>query len=319
MFKKLLFWGKFMVLKCWQLSLLIIKQLFSVKSQENGTSESFSPTQQQSQQSQTKHSKDHTESKPNRSNKDSNTNVQPNKKSKSESKSKQKNSNNNTNDKSETETVESKLEQNSPSLQTQQNSVFENDSQSYLSNELDELESDRHSLLENHDLLDNSDHSLLDDDNTHNLLNDANNEVMMMQRHREMLAGLVDNNHLLPQMKSPLVNGYGLLDRDTMSYLGNDRQISQINHGLMDQKDMLLRERSRSSLLMRQNEMLARQHNAMVEPKHYVPNSSIGLESASELLGRVFIQNFSYNCIKNIMKHFYMYAYVWFQTMFNHQ
>lgn len=286
--------------------------MFSVKSQENGTSESFSPTQLQSQQSQTKHSKDHTESKPNRSNKDSNSNGQPNKKSKSESKSKQKNSNNsnsNTNEKSETDTVESKPEQNSPSLQTQQNSVFENDSQSYLSNELDELESDRHSLLENHDLLDNSDHSLLDDDNTHNLLNDANNEVMMMQRHREMLAGLVDNNHLLPQMKSPLVNGYGLLDRDTMSYLGNDRQISQINHGLMDQKDMLLRERSRSSLLMRQNEMLARQHNAMVEPKHYVPNSSIGLESASELLGRVFVQNFSQcNCINNILKHFYMYS-----------
>ncbi|XP_045456486.1 dual specificity protein kinase splA [Melitaea cinxia] len=262
-----------------------------VKSQENGTSESLSPTQLQSQQSQTKHSKDHTESKPNRSNKDSNTNGQPNKKSKSESKSKQKNSNSNTNEKSETETVESKPEQNSPSLQTQQNSVFENDSQSYLSNELDELESDRHSLLENHDLLDNSDHSLLDDDNTHNLLNDANNEVMMMQRHREMLAGLVDNNHLLPQMKSPLVNGYGLLDRDTMSYLGNDRQISQINHGLMDQKDMLLRERSRSNLLMRQNEMLARQHNVMVEPKHYVPNSSIGLESASELLGANYHPN----------------------------
>ncbi|XP_050357030.1 uncharacterized protein LOC126777845 isoform X2 [Nymphalis io] len=266
----------------------------TVKSQENGTSESSSPTQLQTQQSQTKHSKEnHTDSKTSRSNKDSNTtNGQPSKKSKSESKSKQKNSNSIINETSETELVDSKPEQNSPnSTQTQQNSVFDNDTQSYLSNELDELESDRHSLLENHDLLDNSDHSLLDDDNTHNLLNDANNEVMMMQRHREMLAGLVDNNHLLPQMKSPLVNGYGLLDRDTMSYLGNDRQISQINHGLMDQKEMLLRERSRSSLLMRQNEMLARQHNVMVEPKHYVPNSSIGLESASELLGANFHPN----------------------------
>lgn len=132
-------------------------------------------------------------------------------------------------------------------------------------------------MLENHDLLDNSDHSLLDDD-THNLLNDANNEVMMMQRHKEMLAGLVDN-HLIPQMKP--INGYGLLDRDT--YLTNDRQISH-NQGLMDQKELM---RSRN-LLMRQNEMLARQHNVMVEPKHYMPSPSIGLESASELLGEFF-------------------------------
>jgi hypothetical protein len=168
--------------------------------------------------------------------------------------------------------------------------VFESESQNFLANELDELESDRHSLLENHDLLDNSDHSLLDDDNTHNLLNDSNNEVMMLQRHREMLAGLVDNSHVLPHnMKSSIVNGYGLLDRD-MSYLGNDRPLSQINQVLLDQKEHLLRERNRSEMLMRQNEMLARQHN-VVEPKHYMPISSIGLESASELLGKsqVFI------------------------------
>lgn len=153
-----------------------------------------------------------------------------------------------------------------------------------MSNEIDELESDRHSLLENHDLLDNSDHSLLEDDNTHNLLTDASSEVMMMQRHSEMLAGLVDNNHLLPQMKSPILNGYGLLDRD-MGYLGNDRH-SQISQGLMDQKELLLRERSQSEMLMRQNELLARQHSVIVEPKHYMPTSSIGLESTSELLGK---------------------------------
>lgn len=100
-----------------------------------------------------------------------------------------------------------------------------------------------------------------------------------------MLAGLVDNNHLMPQMKSPLVNGYGLLDRDSM-YLPNERSISQINHS---QQEMLLRERSRSSLLLRQNEMLARQH---MEPKHYnMPASSIGIESASELLGKGFYLN----------------------------
>lgn len=237
----------------------------TVTSHENGTSESSSPTQLTPQPAPTK-SKE-TDSKPSR--KDT-ANGQPNKKSKSD-KPKKSNSNN-----EETDTLDKPLYNN-----TQTHSLFENDTQQYLSNELDELESDRHSLLENHDLLDNSDHSLLDDDNTHNLLNDANNEVMMMQRHREMLAGLVDNNHLLPQMKSPLVNGYGLLDRD----MGYDRQISQINQGLMDQKELLLRERSRSEMLMRQNEMLARQHNVMVEPKHYMPTSSIGLESASELLG----------------------------------
>lgn len=163
--------------------------------------------------------------------------------------------------------------------------MFEHDTQ-FLSNEIDELESDRHSLLENHDLLDNSDHSLLDDD-THNLLSDPSSEVIMMQRHSDMLSSLVDNNHLLPHMKSPILNGYGLLDRDTMSYLGNDRQISQISQGLMDQKELLLRERSQSEMLMRQNELLARQHNAMVDQKHYMPTSSIGLESASELLGKV--------------------------------
>ncbi|XP_045779945.1 uncharacterized protein LOC123877333 isoform X2 [Maniola jurtina] len=263
-----------------------------VKSQENGTSESSSPTQLRSQ-SQTKNSKEnHMDSKPSKSNKDtSNTNGQTSKKSKSDSKSKQKNSNSITNEIRESQTYESKTQQEQSNINKSQNSVFENDTQNYLSNELDELESDRHSLLENHDLLDNSDHSLLEDDNTHNLLNDANNEVMMMQRHREMLAGLVDNNHLMPQMKSPLVNGYGLLDRDSM-YLGNDRQISQINHNLMEQKEMLLRERSRSNMLLRQNEMLARQHNAMVEPKHYnMPTSSIGLEAASELLGANYHPN----------------------------
>lgn len=188
------------------------------------------------------------------------------------------------NETSESETVDTKQIYNSTQSTHTTSSVFESDiQQSYLSNELDELESDRHSLLENHDLLDNSDHSLLEDDNTHNLLNDANNEVLMMQRHREMLAGLVDNNHLLPHnMKSPLVNGYGLLDREAM-YLGNDRQISQISQGLME-KEMLLRERNRSAMLMRQNEML-RQHNMLVEPKHYMTTSSIGLDSASELLG----------------------------------
>ncbi|CAK1595441.1 unnamed protein product [Parnassius mnemosyne] len=266
------------------------------QSQENGISESSSPTQQHTQQSQTKNKENnHTESKTSRSNKDSNTNGQS-KKSKSENKSKQKNSNSNSNSISnevtEPETMESSQIFNNTENHT--SSVFESDTQhSYLSNELDELESDRHSLLENHDLLDNSDHSLLDDDNTHNLLNDANSEVLMMQRHREMLAGLVDNNHLLAHnMKSPLVNGYGLLDRDSVNYLSNDRQVSQISQGLMDQKELMMREqRSRSEMLMRQNEMLARQHNVMVEPKHYMTSSSIGLESASELLGANFHQN----------------------------
>ncbi|XP_030025237.2 putative uncharacterized protein DDB_G0293878 isoform X2 [Manduca sexta] len=259
----------------------------TVKSQENGTSESSSPTQLQTntQQAQTKNSKDtHTESNKTKSNRDTNSTNGQTKKNKSD-KSKQKSSNSISNDNNCEEIVDTY------SGQTQSSSVFENDTQqNYLSNELDELESDRHSLLENHDLLDNSDHSLLDDDNTHNLLNDANNEVMMMQRHREMLAGLVDNNHLMPQMKSPILNGYGLLDRD-MSYLANDRQISQINQGMMDQKELLLRERSQSEMLMRQNELLARQINVMVEPKHYMPSSSIGLESASELLGANFHPN----------------------------
>ncbi|XP_068624636.1 hybrid signal transduction histidine kinase L isoform X2 [Battus philenor] len=273
-------------------------QQSTVKSQENGTSESCSPTQQPTQQSQTKNNKEnHTESKTNRSHKDSNTNSQS-KKSKSE-KSKQKNSNsnsisnNNSHEVTEPEATESTQVLNNAENHT--SSVFESDTQqSYLSNELDELESDRHSLLENHDLLDNSDHSLLDDDNTHNLLNDANSTVVMMQRHREMLAGLVDNNHILAHnMKSPLTNGYGLLDRDSVNYLGNDRQISQINPGLMDQKELMMHDqRSRSEMLLRQNEMLARQHNVMVEPKHYnMPSSSIGLESASELLGANFHQN----------------------------
>ncbi|XP_026317161.1 putative uncharacterized protein DDB_G0282133 isoform X2 [Hyposmocoma kahamanoa] len=244
------------------------------KSQENGTSESSSPTLLSQQSAQTK-SKE-TDSKSSRKDStNSQTNSNSNKKNKSD-KQKKNNSINN----EDTEIVDKPIYNN-----TQSHSVFENDTQQYLSNELDELESDRHSLLENHDLLDNSDHSLLDDDNTHNLLNDTNNDIMM-QRHT-MLAGLVDNNHLLPQVKSPLVNGYGLLDRD----IGYDRQLSQMGSGLVDQKELLLRERSRSEMLMRQNEMLARQHNVMVEPKHYMPPSSIGLDSTSELLGANFHPN----------------------------
>ncbi|KPJ05805.1 CCR4-NOT transcription complex subunit 4 [Papilio xuthus] len=275
------------------------------KSQENGTSESSSPTQQQIQQSHTKNNKEnHTETKTNRSHKEI-TNGQS-KKSKSE-KSKQKNNSSNSNSSSNStsnstsssnsisQEVTEEAAESTPVYNTTENhsSVFESDTQqSYLTNELDELESDRHSLLENHDLLDNSDHSLLDDDNTHNLLNDANNVVVMMQTHREMLAGLVDNNHILAHnMKSPLTNGYGLLDREPVNYLGNERQISQINHGIMDQNELMLHEqRSHNEMLMR-NEMLARQHNAMVEQKHYMPTSSIGLETASELLGANFHQN----------------------------
>lgn len=151
---------------------------------------------------------------------------------------------------------------------------------------MDELESDRHSLLENHDLLENSDHSLLDDDNTHNLLNDANNEIMLMQRHREMLAGLIENKPMLSQIKNPMMNGmngYGLLNRD-MGYL--DRH-NQMNNQL--DKDVLLRDRSQSELIMRQNEMLTRQHNHM-EPSHYNTSHSIGMDNASELLGESNLQ-----------------------------
>ncbi|KAL0859550.1 hypothetical protein ABMA27_010694 [Loxostege sticticalis] len=235
----------------------------TVKSQENGTSESSSPTLVQ-QQSQTK-SKEHTE----KSRSKENGTAVPAKKSKSDKKHK------NDSEDSDKYTI----------TQTQQ-SLFENDTQNFLSNELDELESDRHSLLENHDLLDNSDHSLLEDDNTHNLLNDGNNEALMMQRHREMLAGLVETNHILPHMKSPLVNGYGLLDRD-VSYLGNERPVSQINRNLLEQqqKELALRSRSRSEMLMRHE--LLRQH----EPKHYMPLTSIALDSASELLGANYHPN----------------------------
>lgn len=261
-------------------------QQSTVKSQENGTSGSSSPTQHIQQQAQTKQSKDtHTDSKPNRI-KEPSTNGQSTKKSKSD-KSKQKSSNSINNEhNNDIDILDTKHYSN---IQNNHTSVFENDNPSYLSNDIDELESDRHSLLENHDLLDSSDHSLLDDDNTHNLLTDASSEVIMVQRQNEMLAGLVDNNHLLPHMKSPILNGYGLLDRD-MSYLGNNRH-SQISQGLMDQKELLLRERSQNEMLMRQNELMARQHNVMVEPKHYMPTSSIGLDSTSELLGANFHQN----------------------------
>lgn len=260
---------------------------FSVKSQENGTSESSSPTQL-TQQAQTKpqSNKEHTESKTNRNNKDSNsTNGQSSKKSKSD-KNKQKSSNSINEIETETEAKAHSSTQN----------TFESDNHhSYLSNELDELESDRHSLLENHDLLDNSEHGLLDDDNTHSLLGDANDDVMMMLRHKEMFAGLVDANHLPPHAKSPLVNGYGILDRDTISYLGNDRQISQISQK-MPLKELRREEMSRNEMLMRQNELLARQRSAM-EHKHYLPAASIGLESASEMLGE-----FSYHTFK--FKHY---------------
>ncbi|KAM3958835.1 CCR4-NOT transcription complex subunit 4 isoform 2-T2 [Aphomia sociella] len=260
-------------------------QQSTVKSQENGTSESSSPTLTQ-QQAQTKQSnKEHTENKTNRSNKDNSTNG-PAKKSKSDKKQKSSNSINEI--EQETETQAKPVQSNSTQAQ---NSVFENDTHTnYLSNELNELESDRHSLLENHDLLDNSDHSLLEDDNTHNLLNDSNNDVIMMLRHKEMFAGLVDSNHLPPHMKSPLVNGYGILDRDTISYLGNDRQINQISQKIALPKEMRREELTRSDILMRQNELLARQRGVM-DHKHYMPASSIGLESSSEMLGANFHPN----------------------------
>lgn len=252
-------------------------QQSTVKSQENGTSESSSPTQQVQQQAQTKQSKDtHTESNSKRSKESNSTNGQSSKKSKTD-KSKQKSSNSINNDNNnDTETLDTKQ---FSSTQTNHASVFDNDSQSFLSSELDELESERHSLLEKHSLLDSSSHSLLDDEQ-HSLLEQEPNP-------RRLLPGL---DHLHQIHKSPMLNGYGLLDRDPLTYLSNGRQISQINQGLMDQKELLLRERSQSEMLMRQNELLARQHNVMVEPKHYL-QSSIGLESASEILGANFHQN----------------------------
>ncbi|GBP96423.1 hypothetical protein EVAR_96005_1 [Eumeta japonica] len=179
-------------------------------------------------------------------------------------------------------TNESESEEKETTETAQQSSVFESDSQrSYLTNEFDELESERHSLLETHDLLENSDHSLLEDDNNHSLLDDANSDVLMMQRHREMLAGLVDSNHLM-KANGP-VNGYALLDNNM--YLGNERQISQIYQNNIE-KELMMRERNRE-MMMRQNELLARQ--ALMD-KHYMPQSSIGLESANELLGANYQQ-----------------------------
>lgn len=93
-----------------------------------------------------------------------------------------------------------------------------------------------------------------------------------------MMAGLVDNSHY----KQPMVNGF-LLDRDSV-YLANDRQISQ-----MEQKEMLMRERREQMLREREREMMARQH-AMMEQKHYMPAASIALDSASDLLGKLFIK-----------------------------
>ncbi|CAD0206237.1 unnamed protein product [Chrysodeixis includens] len=249
----------------------------SVKSQENGTSESSSPTQQ-IHQAQTKQSKDtHTDSKTNRSKETNSTNGQSSKKSKTD-KSKQKSSNSINNDNNDTETLDTKQYN---STQTTHTSVFESDTQSFLSNDIDELESDRHSLLEKHDLLD-SQHSLLD--SQHSLL--GSQHSLLGSQH-----SLLDHEHPLLGAREPPLNGY-LLDREPLPYLANDtRQISQLSQGLMDQKELLLRERSQSEMLMRQNELIARQHNVMVEPKHYMPSSSIGLESASEILGANFHPN----------------------------
>lgn len=153
--------------------------------------------------------------------------------------------------------------------------INELDHGSYITNDLDDIDSDRHSLLES------SDHSLLEDE-IHNLL-DPKADMLLMNRHKEMLSGLADTNMM--HMKSNLVNGFGLLEREALNMLGNDRQINQ---ALLD-KEALLRERSRNEMLIRQNEMLARQHNLMLDPKHYMPSTSI--ETNNELLGANYHHN----------------------------
>lgn len=234
--------------------------LFTVKSQENGTPESNSPTQQPPPQASTHKGKEHTEITSKTRNKDSHSNGQTKKnKDRDSQKSKQKNGNGHSiTDNSETDSL----------TDPQQPSVFETESQeTYLSNELDELESDRHSLLENH----NSDHSLIED-NTHSLLTDAKD------RHEDMFAFLNDSNNMANHIQ-PVANGFGMLDRERDMY---DR-VNQMS--LMEQKDMMMRERSRSEQVMRQNEMMARQHGAMMEPKHYMPASSLAMDS-NDLLGK---------------------------------
>ncbi|XP_022837148.1 uncharacterized protein LOC111364484 isoform X1 [Spodoptera litura] len=260
----------------------------TVKSQENGTSESSSPTQQVQQQAQTKQSKDtHTDSKTNRSKETNSTNGQSSKKSKTDNKSKQKSSNSINNDNNDTETLDTKQYS---STQTTHTSVFDSETQSFLSNELDDLDSDRHSLLDKHSLLDDERdlrRDLLDHDLRHDLRHDLLSDTDLRPDLRtDLRVDLrTDLRHDPLAQHKPLLNGYGLLD----AYLANDRPLSQINQGLMDQKELLLRDRSQSEMLMRQNELLARQH--MVEPKHYMQSSSIGLDSASELLGANFHPN----------------------------
>ncbi|XP_035456708.2 uncharacterized protein LOC118280612 isoform X3 [Spodoptera frugiperda] len=261
----------------------------TVKSQENGTSESSSPTQQVQQQAQTKQSKDtHTDSKTNRSKETNSTNGQSSKKSKTDNKSKQKSSNSINNDNNDTETLDTKQYS---STQTTHTSVFDSETQSFLSNELDDLDSDRHSLLDKHSLLDDERdlrRDLLEHELRHDLRHDLLSDTDLRPDLRADLRTdlRTDLRHdPLAQHKPQLLNGYGLLD----AYLANDRPLSQINQGLMDQKELLLRDRSQSEMLMRQNELLARQH--MVEPKHYMQSSSIGLDSASELLGANFHPN----------------------------
>ncbi|KAH9634748.1 hypothetical protein HF086_017531 [Spodoptera exigua] len=264
----------------------------TVKSQENGTSESSSPTQQVQQQAQTKQSKDtHTDSKTNRSKETNSTNGQSSKKSKTDNKSKQKSSNSINNDNNDTETLDTKQYS---STQTTHTSVFDSETQSFLSSELDDLDSDRHSLLDKHSLLDDERdlrRDLLEHDLRHDLLSDTDLRPDLRTDLRPDLRPDLrselrsDLRHDPLAQHKPLLNGYGLLD----AYLANDRPLSQINQGLMDQKELLLRDRSQSEMLMRQNELLARQH--MVEPKHYMQSSSIGLESASELLGANFHPN----------------------------
>lgn len=189
----------------------------------------------------------------------------------------------------DTHNTAKKKQQDSHLQKKQKNSIIRSDSiedalplfearQHYLANDLDDFDSDRHSLLENHhDLLDNS---LLEDDSSHNLL--ADHKDVMQQRHRQMLSGLTDGHaNQINQIKAPMMNGYGLLERDSM--FPSDRIGAQMNQGLLE-KEILLRERSRSEMLMR-NEMLARQQAAIMENKHYMPNSSLGLDSANDLLG----------------------------------
>lgn len=150
--------------------------------------------------------------------------------------------------------------------------AFTSNSSSRESEDIEIDTDDRHSLLDNHDLLDNSEHSLLEDhDILSNINNISDNNMLLMNRHSELM-NLGSHQMLQCNMQMKPNLDFGLSDNRNLPFMM-----------LSDTNDVhILRERQNE--IMRQNDLLRQNQHGLLNTnlaKQYI-NSEL---AKNDLMG----------------------------------